>query len=1115
MKPHLPLQLLGLALLTCAVPAAFGDSNTISINFTTGQEGATYDAGADWYDAANNTGSTAITADGDHDGNYKGGGSGVTLDYSSKNTWGYTDGVNNNMLKGYLDDGTGVNISLSGLIAQGFLTYSLTIYAATDTADAQFSSKNVNGVDYTSDGNGGATANATTPWGHTQGTSVSNDNSFTIGGLTGDLTIQSARKDVGSDVVRGCIAGIKVVNTYAGTPGEASLNGNTAATWTMDGLAGSAWTNNDSYAALTLTGENAMTVSDGVNTDAIIALGSTGDPSSLTLTGGTITLTGPSIVSTGTGVTLTVNSALSAAGVVTIDGEGKTVIGGQTGVGGLGGGGNLEIASGGKVTIGGEATSSFTGALAVADWSNADASFESTNANWSFAGTAVFNAANTGTTNGSITYAALSAYSGDLLSAADAWKLDGLTLTLTDGDNLSKKIIADTVTKTGDGEATISNGSVDIGTLNIDAGTVALNAAGYTIGTVNVASNAILSLSKFGASISSRPTINLNGGGLDVRTGNATLTADIVVNGSGTIGGSYEGNTSNFAGTIKGNGSLTFKDSLVNSIAMNAYIVSAAISDKAERESLSVVIDKVEGGSMTFSSANTYTGGTTVKSGQLILTGSGTTGTGAVAIETAGAVRIEHGMTWDNVTSGNGQFIVNASGQTVTVSRGVKDAWENSFAGFTGTVDIQNGTLQLGSGDKTNASASLGSGKIKIAGGAVLGLQTGNIALSNAMDLADGARINVLDGDGAGNKFLNYNLQGDLSLAGSATIAQTYNKSVKLSGTISDAAPTANPDGTVTNHSGKLILTSANTFNYGHGIFILAGNNNTFSGGVDLQSGILHVEGNESLGTGTTTVANGAELSFKREGGNTTSAAIQVNNADGAAVATLKAKPAEARAADAPVYTNIKVESTGITRVDANKKASVANAALDISSTYSISNAELNDTLITLNNAAALTLTDVTLGAGTVFSKDADATTTLTVNNSSLILSKSNTTIGSDTTTDPTTALVTYDMAGATIEGSFTLSFEPELLMALSKLPGNPFTQVTVTLDNVGSWTVNDADLHLQYPWALEGTAVVDTTTAGQVSISITFDQVIPEPATATLGLTALLGLMMRRRRRG
>ena len=240
-----------------------------------------------------------------------------------------------------------------------------------------------------------------------------------------------------------------------------------------------------------------------------------------------------------------------------------------------------------------------------------------------------------------------------------------------------------------------------------------------------------------------------------------------------------------------------------------------------------------------------------------------------------------------------------------------------------------------------------------------------------------------------------------MTLAGTATVSHSWNKSIKLSGLISDAPPVDETDGTTTTHAGKLVLEGKDS-----GIFILSGNNNTFSGGVELKNGTLHVEGNESLGTGTTIIAslspptNGSlptqpNLKFTREGGNTSSATIQVNNADGTAVATLSAKaPDASRAAATPAYTNMKVDGSGITRIDADKKASIANAALDIKSSYSVQDVTLSDTLVSLQENASLAMSNVVIGAGTAFSK-LGSTGTLTIANSSLVLSSSNTTIGS------------------------------------------------------------------------------------------------------------------------
>lgn len=107
-------------------------------------------------------------------------------------------------------------------------------------------------------------------------------------------------------------------------------------------------------------------------------------------------------------------------------------------------------------------------------------------------------------------------------------------------------------------------------------------------------------------------------------------------------------------------------------------------------------------------------------------------------------------------------------------------------------------------------------------------------------------------------------------------------------------------------------------------------------------------------------------------------------------------------------------------------------------------------------------------------------------------------------------------MAGANVSGSFTLDITGDLLRSLASEPGNPFTQVQITLDNVSSWSVAESDFHLadSHAYLQPGTPVVDTSTGGKVVITVTYEKNIPEPATATLGLAALLGLMTRRRRR-
>lgn len=143
-------------------------AESISINFGAGTSSITDTntaglteqiLGSNWNQVSGISGTSVALKDG------TGATTASTLTFSCANTWksnaDATDG-NSQMLKAYLDDGSGVNISVAGLT---YLTYSVYIYCNTDTTGKQYTAKTVNGTSYTY--TSGATAVGTTAWGST------------------------------------------------------------------------------------------------------------------------------------------------------------------------------------------------------------------------------------------------------------------------------------------------------------------------------------------------------------------------------------------------------------------------------------------------------------------------------------------------------------------------------------------------------------------------------------------------------------------------------------------------------------------------------------------------------------------------------------------------------------------------------------------------------------------------------------------------------------------------------------------------------------------------------------------------------------------------------------
>ena len=204
---------------TSATAPAFGENaEAISVNFSATNDGRTVNGTAGLYaidgwnntSAASGSATTLTISDGEKTVDQL-----VSLTYSSKNVYEW-DGATDAFLKGYLDDGNTVQISLESI---PFSQYSVVVYAATDTDAKRFKAVQINGTHYL----GSATYNpgvgyavqspaALASWGKSRGTTAAyGRNALRVDGLTAStLTIVGGTN---GDGARGGIAAIQIVNT--------------------------------------------------------------------------------------------------------------------------------------------------------------------------------------------------------------------------------------------------------------------------------------------------------------------------------------------------------------------------------------------------------------------------------------------------------------------------------------------------------------------------------------------------------------------------------------------------------------------------------------------------------------------------------------------------------------------------------------------------------------------------------------------------------------------------------------------------------------------------------------------------------------------------------------
>lgn len=553
MQLHLPRPLTAW-LLAAAVFGSFSAqtkaAESISINFGSGSAsisdddfaGVKYVVGSNWNQFSDASQSSAQTLK-----NNNGDTTSASVTWSSKNIWSAgspTTGAGQ-LLKGYLDDGSGVSINVNNL---DFLTYGVYIYCNTDTGNANFSSKTVNGISYTWDSETSSTVQGTTQWG-TQGTFDSLEegvNTLYVADQTAaNLTISSSR--VSGTIYRGCISGIQVADTYTGTKTTASLTGDS--TWTSTQLGTALWTDSitDAGTYASVSGTGTLTIAEGETrtTDAVVLT-----EGNLEISGGSLNLIGVGKLRALEGSTLTVSSALS--GIADVDGLGSVIMKGTQTLSGLRGAGSLTLSDNTTLTINGDSATIYTGSLVLGEGASIDA-----NNNWTFNGTMSID---------------VSKY-----SSVSSWASSAKELTLT-----------------GTGSTTFTGtGNLNGGTLNISDGVTveASIASGVAVGVLQNTTVKVLAGGTFKAS--GHDSLGWGDGHTakivltgeegkyatfennETGTGSNTLVTDIVMNGHAKVTGTK---INTFGGTITASGT----DNVFNSELQLRRAVTITVNKDGE-----------------------------------------------------------------------------------------------------------------------------------------------------------------------------------------------------------------------------------------------------------------------------------------------------------------------------------------------------------------------------------------------------------------------------------------------------------------------------------------------------------------------------------------------------
>ena len=376
------------------------------------------------------------------------------------------------------------------------------------------------------------------------------------------------------------------------------------------------------------------------------------------------------------------------------------------------------------------------------------------------------------------------------------------------------------IDKIGDGRLTLSGTHNDYaGATKVSAGTLAITNAGAVGGTsgVNVDSNANFALDyaadgTFGKLISGAGNVLKEGSAKVTLTGSHTYSGRTTVSG-GTL-------VINNAGAVGGTSGVTIDNGAAFELAYTADGSFAKDIDGGGK------LVKTGAATVTIDSAanNTYSGGTDVADGRLILQKVGSAGTGTVNINNTASLQLDGAGTFANALEGAGNLTVNNdvrierdndqhtgsitinNGNTLTFDHAADVAMSNDFSGggdfakegietlklsgvtgWTGDTFLNQGNLTLdgsqGGAQLTSNLTSAASTEFRVENNAAFtgAINAGGSALSDVFigtGVADSARWTMTDSSNVNNLALNGNLH--FSPQGSF---KTLNVANSLSGT--------------------------------------------------------------------------------------------------------------------------------------------------------------------------------------------------------------------------------------------------------------------------------------------------------------------------------------------
>ena len=329
-----------------------------------------------------------------------------------------------------------------------------------------------------------------------------------------------------------------------------------------------------------------------------------------------------------------------------------------------------------------------------------------------------------------------------------------------------------------------------------------------TAGAANITNNGLINFGDFSSAGSA--TITANSGGHTYFSGNASGgTANLIANGTGVVDFSQLVSAGTTAGSFQGSGNFFLGSKTITVGGNNlSTTVSGVIADGGIAGGAGGALVKEGAGILTLTSANTYSGGTTITGGFINFNAASNLGTGAITLN-GGGLQWAGGATTDISSRlaplGLAGATFDTNGNNVTFATGL--------SGDGGITKTGAGTLKFTAGNAYT-------GATNINGGTLLGGAANVFSAASATTVHAGGTLDL----GGFAQTINA-----LTLAGGTLQhGQLAGAITSTGGTISAVTGTAN----LTTTAGTTMLTGANGYSGAtniNGGTLLGGNANAFS----------------------------------------------------------------------------------------------------------------------------------------------------------------------------------------------------------------------------------------------------------------------------------------------